>query len=214
MEASSLTNNTVKQNWFKRTIKKYPIIDFTIGFLLLGQLILALGTFFGSKEVYQKLIGINIWIWIILLSLLYFLQWLLVVWIASKLPKEKLQHKFLKHPIATIIFSILYIISLPDRFTGFNGNVTNAFENVIYYAMVSFLWWLLICWISDKIFKKEKSPWVWYQKMIEKIFAFASIIYKIILGLVVVCMLFPLLFILITGVFKYSGKDLNTLFNY
>lgn len=214
MENSIQLNNVPKENWFIKRIKKYQVITFTFGFLLLYQLTTFLIAYFTDKNLFLEKFSLNIWFWVIILLLIYFLQWLLVVWVASKLPKEKLKQKFLKHPIATIILFIIYVTDLPYRLAGYSGSgIVTIFETIAYYAFISFLWWLLICWISSKIFKKQRFQWRWYQKVIEKIFIFMPIAYKIILGLIIAFILFFVIFILITVVFKYSGHDLKKLFS-
>ena len=104
-----------KQNWFIKMIKKYPLITFTIGFLLLGQLVAVVASYFADKSLFIERYGLNIWFWAIGIPVIYFLQWLLVVWVASKFTKEILKQKFLRHPIATIILFVLYITDLPYR---------------------------------------------------------------------------------------------------
>ena len=169
--------------------------------------------FFTDKDLFIERFGLNIWFWAIGIPVVYFLQWLLVVWVASKFPGEKLKQKFLRHPIATIILFISYVTDLPHRLSEYSGSIIFIFETIVYYAFISFLWWLMICWISSKIFKNQKYQWHWYRKIIEKIFVLMPIAYKIILGLTVALVLFFVLFILITVVFKYSGQDLKTLFS-
>lgn len=214
MENAIQINNSQKENWFVESIKKYQVITFTFGFLLLYQLTTILIGYFADKNLFIEKFGLNIWFWAIGIPIIYFFQWLLVVWIASKFPKEKLKQKFLKHPIATIILFILYVTDLPYRLAEYSGGgIVSIFETIVYYAFVSFLWWLLICWISSKIFKKQKLQWRWYKKTIEKIFVFMPIAYKIILGLIIAFVLFFVIFILLTVVFKYSGQDLKILFS-
>lgn len=213
MENTIQVGHEPKQNWFWKRIKKYQVITFTFGFLLLNQLAMVLTAYFADKEMFLERFGLNIWLWAIGIPVIYFLQWLLVVWVASKFTQESLKQKFFRHPIATIILFILYVTDLPYRLTEYGGNLISIFETVVYYAFVSFLWWLLVCWISSKIFKKQRFQWKWYKKTIEKIFVFMPIAYKIILGLLVALILFVILFFLITVVFKYSGQDLEMLFS-
>jgi len=121
---------------------------------------------------------------------------------------------FFRHPNATIIFAFLYVTDLPYRLSesdlgGGLFKMINAFEIIIYYAFLSFLWWLLICWISEKIWKKQRFMWEWYKKVVDKIFVFLPPLYKFILGLMVALLIFLLLFVLMAGVFNYSGEDLQ-----
>ena len=214
MENSPHINSKPKGNWFVKRIKKYQVISFTFGFLLFYQLTTILIAYFADKSLFLERFGLNIWFWSIGIPVFYFLQWLFVVWIASKFPKEKLKQKFLKHPIATIILFILYVTDLPYRLAEYSGgSIVTIFETIVYYAFVSFLWWLLVCWISSKIFRKQRFQWGWYQKVIEKFTVLMPIVYKIILGLIVAFILFFVLFILISVVFKYSGQDLKALFS-
>ena|ERR1700690_4419834 len=214
MENSPTTNSKTRENWFLKRIIKHQVITFTLGFLLLYQLSAVLISYFTDKQLFLEHFGLNIWILALSIPIIYFLQWLLVVWVASKFPEEKLKQLFLKHPIATIILLIVYITDLPSRLQEFGGGgIVPIFETIVYYAFVSFLWWLLICWISSKIFKKQSIQWHWYQKAIDIIFAFMPIVYKFILGSIVAIILFYVLFMLITVLFNYSGKDLKILFS-
>lgn len=213
MENLPRINSKPKGNWFVRRIEKYQVISFTFGFLLLYQLTTFLIGYFTDKEAFLERFVPNIWFWVIGIPIIYFLQWLLVIWVASKFTKESLKQKFFRHPIATIILLILYITDLPYRLAEYSsGGIVVIFETIVFYAFISFLWWLLICWISSKIFKKQRLQWNWYKKIIEKIFVLMPIAYKIILGLIVAFILFFVLFILISFVFKYSGQDLKVLF--
>lgn len=214
MENTLQVSHEPKQNWFVKRIKKYQVITFTLGFLLLYQLTTFLIGYFADKEEFLERFGLNIWFWAIGIPVIYILQWLLVVWVASKFTRESLKQKFFRHPIATIVLFVLYVTDLPYRLAEYSGGgIVTIFETIVYYAFLSFLWWLLVCWISSKIFKKQRFEWSWYKKVIEKIFVFMPIAYKIILGLIVALILFFILFILITVVFKYSGQDLKMLFS-
>lgn len=213
MENTIQVGHEPKQNWFVKRIKKYPLITFTIGFLLLGQLVAVVASYFADKGLFVERYGLNIWFWAIGIPVNYFLQWLLVVWVASKFTQESLKQKFFRHPVATIILFILYVTDLPYRLAEYGGNLISIFETIVYYAFVSFLWWLLVCWISSKIFKKQRFQWKWYKKTIEKIFVFLPIAYKIIFGLILTAIIISIIFLLITVVFKYSGQDLEMLFS-
>jgi hypothetical protein len=212
MENTIQVGHEQKQNWFLKRIKKYQVITFTFGFLLLNQLTMVFTAYFADKEISLGRFVLNIWFWSVGIPVIYFLQWLLVVWVASKFTRESLKQKFFRHPIATIILFILYVTDLPYRLVEHGGNFISIFEIIVYYAFKSFLLWLLICWISSKIFKKQRFQWGWYKKAIENFFVFMPIAYKVILGLLVGLVLFVVLFFLITVVFKYSGQDLEILF--
>lgn len=203
-------NEFLRENWFIKRIKKYPVITFTIAFFLLGQLLVVCTAYFANEDLFLERYGLNIWLWVIGIPVIYFLQWLLVVYVASKLPREILKQKFIRHPVATIIIFVLFIINLPSRLAEYGGGGA-WLETILYYAFISFLWWLLICWVSSKIFKKQRFQWQWYQKVIEKIFVYLPIIYKIILGLIVALILIFIIFILIRFIFKYSGQDLKAI---
>jgi hypothetical protein len=116
----------------------------------------------------------------------------------------------------TIICLLLYLTDLPYRLyeRDLGGGVfklIEAFETIIYYAFVLFLWWLLICWISNKIHKKRLYQWNWYKNAIEKIFAILPYIYKFILGLIIALRLFAVS--LISKTINYSGSDIYKLFH-
>lgn len=204
--------NSGTHNWFIGKIKSYPIVIFTLSFLLLYRLFTILLGYFSDKKLFLESLGLNIWFWTISHTIIYFLQWLLVVWVASKLPKEKLKQKFLKHPIVTIILFILYITGLPYRLAEYGDGSINIFEIILFYTFVSFFWWLFGCWISSRIFKKQRFQWNWYQKIIENLFIGIPIVYKFILGVIIAIFIFRILFTLLTVVFKYSGQDLKILF--
>ncbi len=204
-----------KDNFFIARIKKYQVITFTLGFLLLNQEVVFWVNYSTGKDVFFGKSSLNILFAVIGIPLIYFLQWLIVVWVASKFTRERLKEKFLRHPIATIILLILFITDLPYRLSGYwGGNLASIFEIIVYYAFISFLWWLLVCWISEKIWKKQRFQWNWYKKIIDKIFIILPPLYKFVLGLIVALFLFLFLFLLITKVFHYTGSDIMKLFNY
>jgi len=213
------TTNEKKGNFFIARIKKYQVITFTLGFLFFYRFVGTLIFYFVGKETFLEIYNLSIWFFIISIPVVYFIQWLIATWVASKFTIHTLKEKFYRHPVATIVFTILYLTDLPYRLSGsdLGGGLIkfiNAFEIIIYYAFISFLWWLLICWISSKIWKKQRFQWNWYKKTIDKIFIILPLLYKFILGLIVALLLFIILFLLITKIFHYSGSDIMKLFNY
>jgi len=207
------------ENFFFARIKKYQVVTFTLGFLFFYRFVGTLIFYFVGKETFLETYNLSVWFFIIAIPVVYFIQWLIATWVASKFTSETLKEKFYHHPIATIIFIVLYLTDLPYRLSESNlgGGLIkfiNAFEIVIYYAFISFLWWLLICWISSKIWKRQRFQWDWYKKTIDKIFIVIPLLYKFILGLIVTLLLFIILFLLITKIFHYSGSDIMKLFNY
>ena len=208
-----------KENFFLGRIQKYQVITFTLGFLFFYRFVGTLVFYFAGRETFLETYNLSIWFFIILIPAVYFIQWLIATWVGTKFTTQTLKEKFYRHPIATIIFSVLYLTDLPYRLSesDLGGGLIkfiNAFEIIIYYAFISFLWWLLICWISSKIWKKQRFQWNWYKKIIDKIFTFLPPIYKFILGLIAALLLFIILFLLITIIFHYSGSDIMKLFNY
>jgi len=79
MENSIQISHEPKQNWFVKRIKKYQVITFTFGFLLLNQLTMIIVTYFADKDLFLERFSLNIWFWAIGIPIIYFLQWLLVV---------------------------------------------------------------------------------------------------------------------------------------
>jgi hypothetical protein len=206
--------NIEPKNWFVKRIKNYQVITFTFGFLLIYHSATTIISYSADKESFIEKFGLNIWFWSTAIPTIYFLQWLFVTWLASKFDREKLRQKFLRHPIATIILFILYLTDLPYRLAEYSsGGIITIFETIVYYAFVSFLWWLLVCWISSIIFKKQRFQWLWYRKVIDVVFVVMPFAYKFILGLIVALILFFIIFLLITVLFKYSGQDLRILFS-
>lgn len=203
-----------KENFFITRIKKYQVISFTFCFLALNQMIVFWATYLAGNGKLFENTGLNIFFVSVGVPILYFLEWLVVVWVASKFPREKLKEKFLRHPIATIILFVSFITDLPYRLSEYwGGNAAFIFETIVYAAFISFLLWLLVCWISEKIFKKQRFKWNWYKKFIDKVFVVIPPLYKFVIGLLVAIFVFIILFLLITVVFHYSGSDLKNLFN-
>ncbi|MCA1919279.1 MAG: hypothetical protein LDL38_07770 [Flavobacterium piscis] len=205
------------ENFFLARIKKHQVITFTLGFLFFHNFVITLIFYFAGKETFLETYNLSIWFFILAIPAIYFIQWLIATWVASKFTFETLKEKFYHHPIATIIFIVLYLTDLPYRLSESNlgsGLIKfiNAFEIIIDYAFISFLGWLLICWISSKIWKKQLFQWDWYKKTIDKIFIIIPPLYKFILGLIVALLLFKILFLLITKIFHYSGSDIMRLF--
>ena len=89
--------------------------------------------------------------------------------------------------------------------------IINSFETIIYYAFLSFLWWLMACWVSEKIWADQKLKWEWYKRVVDKVFILLPPIYKSVLGIVFALLLFLLLFMIITNILNYSGSDLQKL---
>ena len=188
-------------------------------FLFFYRFVGTLIFYFADKKTFLETYNLSVWFLIIAIPVVYFIQWLIATWVASKFTSETLKEKFYHHPIATIVFIILYLTDLPYRLSGsdLGGGLIkfiNAFEIIIYYAFISFLWWLLICWISSKIWKRQRFQWNWYKKTIDRIFIIIPPLYKFILSLIVALLLFIILFLLITKIFHYSGSDIMKLFNY
>jgi hypothetical protein len=207
------------ENFFLTRIKKYQVITFTLGFLFFYRFVGTLIFYFLGKETFLETYNLSVWFLIIAIPVVYFIQWLIATWVASKFTSETLKEKFYHHPVSTLIFIVLYLTDLPYRLSGSNlgGGIVkfiNAFEIIIYYAFISFLWWLLICWMSSKIWKRQRFQWNWYKKTIDKIFIIIPPLYKFILGLIVALLLFIILFLLITKIFHYSGSDIMKLFKY
>ena len=209
-------NNFERNNWLLDKIKNNQIITFTFAFLLVYRFITTLFSFLANRQLFLESFKLDIWFFIIAIPILYFFQWLVVIWVASRFPAQRLKDKFYKHPITAIGFLILYLIDLPYRLSKADLGVgiwklTNAFETVVYYAFISFFWWLLICWISSKLWKHQKYQWTWYRVLIDKIFVVMPIIFKVVLGLIVASFLFIVLFGLISMLSGYSGQDLKSI---
>lgn len=205
-----MSNIKIKKIGILNLIKQYKVINFSFGLFLLNRLIYLLEPYFINKEVLISVnpsneifnIANNIWFFIISEVVSYFFIWLLIIFIASRFTKDSLKQKTFNHPLVTIIIFIIYITDLPYKIYKYGGNIISFVDIAVYYAFLFFCWWLLICWISSKIFKKQKLQWNWYKKIIEKIFLVTPIFYKIILGILVGVFLFSLLLILISGIFR------------
>ncbi|MFH1772997.1 MAG: hypothetical protein ABH818_01400 [Patescibacteria group bacterium] len=213
--------NQKRNNFFIARIKKYQIITFTLGFLLFYRFIgtLIIYFFIGKETFLETYHELSVWFFVITIPITYLVQWLIATWVASKFTAKTLKEKFYHHPIATIIFIVLCLTDFPYRLSGSNlgsGLIKfiNAFEIIIYYTFINFLWWLLICWMSSKIWKRQRFQWNLYKKTIDTIFTIIPPLYKFILGLIVALLLFIILFLLITTIFHYSGVGIMKLFTY
>lgn len=214
----NITTDSVpkKENFFLKRIRAYPVLTFTLVTLFLLRFIVMIILYFTEYDTTVEQYGFSIGFFLIAIPFIYFLQWLIATWVATKFTVETLKLKFQRHPIATILFALAYIIDLPYRLaeSDLGGGLMmmfNIFEVVVYYAFMSFLWWLLICWISKKIWKTQKFAWVRYKKLIDNIFVILPPLYKFILGLMVALLIFFVLFIVFAGILGYSGADLRTL---
>ena len=174
-EAIITSESASKENFFLKRIRKYQVLTFTLAFLFLFRFVGTLIFYFAGQNTFIDEFGFGIRFFLIAIPAAYLVQWLIATWVASKFTREKIKEKFYRHPIATTIFALLYVTDLPYRLSesdlgGGLFKMINAFEIIIYYAFLSFLWWLLVCWISEKIWKKQKFEWAWYKKSIDKIF--------------------------------------------
>lgn len=216
IECLGIISPNKKNNFFLARLKRFQIITFTITFLFIYRLIGALALFFTDKVNFIKLYLFSIWWFVVFITGAYFVQWLIFTWIGTKLPKEKLKNKFFLHPIATFIILFLFLTDLPNRLREYGGGggivFINALDTIIFYAFISFLGWLLICWISSLILKKQRFQWKWYKMIIDKLFVLLPPIYKIILGLMSAIFVFMILFGVISAIFHYSGSDLSKIF--
>ena len=68
------TQDTGSKNFFVKRVKKYQIITFTFGFLLLNQLIVFWASYLTGKDLFLKKLSLNILFAAIVLPLIYFLQ--------------------------------------------------------------------------------------------------------------------------------------------
>lgn len=215
-EASMTTSIPEKENFFLIRIRKYPVLTFTLVFLFIYRFGCTLIFYLAGQSAFIEKSGLNIRFFLIAFPATYLAQWLVATWVASKYTSERLKEKFYRHPIATIIFALLYIINLPFRLTAYNlgpgvFKMINAFEIIIFYAFLSFLWWLLICWISEKIWKQQKFEWTLYNEFIDRIFVLLPPLYKFILALMIALLIFLLIFEVLAAVFNYTGADLQKL---
>lgn len=211
----SFNTDKIQENFLKR-LKKYQVLTFTLAFLFVYRFVGTLIFYFAGEETFLENSGLGIWFFLIAIPSAYFLQWIVATWVASKNPVKLLQEKFYHHPIATIIISVSFMVDLPYRIFPYESMsglpwIINIFEVIIYYAFLSFLWWLLACWVSEKIWSGQKFKWGWYKKVIDIIFILLPPIYKSVLGIVFALLVFLLLFRIITNILNYSGSDLQKL---
>lgn len=218
MEETVSSIPPLKRGFFITRILKYQVITFTILFLFFYRFLDTLMFYSLNKEHILREYNLSIWVFLLLIIIFYFIQWLIATLVASQLTIQTLKDKFNRHPIVTILFSILYLADLPFRLSehslgGGLIKLINAFEIIVYYIFVTFLWWLLICWISSIIWKSRLFKWNWYDKSIDKLFSLVPLLYKIVFSIIVSLYLFYILFYFIAKITNYSGSDLNKLIN-
>ena len=209
-------NTDKNQGNFPNRLKKYQVLTFTLAFLFVYRFVGTLIFYLAGEETFLEISGLSIWFFLVAIPSAYFLQWIVATWVASKSPAKLLQEKFYHHPFATIIISVSFMIGLRHRISPYETMsglpwIINIFEAIIYYAFLSFLWWLFACWISEKIWSGQKFKWGWYKKVIDIIFILLPPIYKSVLGIVFALLVFLLLFRIITNILNYSGSDLQKL---
>lgn len=197
-------------------IKKYQVLTFTLSFLFIYRFVGLLILYFSGEETFIENTDLSIPILLFAIPSAYLLQWVVATWIISKNPAEQLREKFYRHHLLTIIIAVSFILDLPYRISQHETMsgltwIINSFETIIYYAFLSFLWWLSACWVSEKIWSDQKLKWRWYKKVVDKVFILLPPIYKSILGIVFALLLFLLLFNIITNILNYSGSDLKKL---
>jgi len=137
-EISTSIKNQERNNFFIARIKKYQVITLTLGFLLFCRFIGTLIFYFVEKETFLEKYELSIWFFVITIPIAYLVQWLIATWVASKFTSTTLKEKFYHHPIATIIFIVLYLTDLPYRLSGsdLGGGLIkfiDAFEIIIFY---------------------------------------------------------------------------------
>jgi len=195
-------------------VRKYQITTLTFVFITVYRLGLFSTLYLIDPETFVQVFRFDIWVFLVALPLVYFLGWLLVTWVASKHSVFSLKEKFYRHPIATIILSALYLWDLSFRISeyslgpGFFNYMINTFELVVFYAFLSFLWWLAVCWFSEKLWRKQRFSFNWYQKTVDILFAVTPPLYKFVLGLIISLVVLVTLFVSLSSVLNYSGEDL------
>lgn len=197
-------------------IQLYPVVTFTVLFLFLFRFGSFLVLYFFDKERFSEYFGLSLFPALAIATATYFVQWIIVVLLFSKYSKERIKTRLLEHPYITSFLTSLYLWGLLQRlvWTEVGGGILgaiNAFETIVYYAVVSFIWWILFTWISKKIWKKRESDISWYRKSVEFLLAYLSPVYKVILGAVVVYFLFSIIPSMLALMFGYSGSDLQKL---
>lgn len=205
----SLLKKTRSFLW--RMVKKHQVATLTLSFFFLYQLASVLFAQLSDSSSLPETFGLSVGPLVLILTLVYPLQWIIVVWALSKLgPRTK--ERLYRHPIATIFVSLVFITDLPSRvLEGGSFTVMNAIETAVFYGFFSFLIWNLICWISEKIWRKPTPPWGWYKSVVDKASAFLPPAYKVILSILIAITIFVSLFAVLGGLFGYNAADWNQL---
>ena len=194
-----------------RMVRKHQVTTLTLSFFFLYQLATVVFAQLSSPSSLLETSGLSIGPLVLILILLYLLQWIIAIWALSKLgPKTK--ERLYRHPIATIFVVLVFITDLPSRVLE-SGSfaLINALETAVFYGFLSFLIWSLICWISEKIWRKSSAPWGWYKSAVDKASAFLPPAYKVILSILIAITIFMSLFAVLGGLFGYNAADWNQL---
>jgi len=215
-EPTEIISPNKKDNVFITRIKKYQIITITMAFLLLYRTFDHLIYYFKEGNSPYQAIGLNIWLVLSLHIVVYILQWLILTWIASKYTAQSLKEKIYGHPIITLILLVIYLHELPYRYanSSLGSNLVGIFELTIYYAFLFYIYWLIICWLSKLIWKRQRYQWIWYNKLVDKLIVIIPIIYKFLLGIIISIVVFINLFTILTRITNYSGVDIWKLFHF
>jgi len=188
------------KHWFCKKIANHQIATFTILFFLFFRLLQAIIFYIYDKNTFFKLFNSqSLAIPAIILIITFFAEWLFVIWIISKLSKDKLRQKLLESPLITIIFLTGFLLKLSERvIINFWGEGMRAwvlvhfFEEILVFGFIYFVLWLLVIKISRKIKKPKECRWIWYNDLINKLIAFIPTFYEYAIALVVGSFIFSI----------------------
>lgn len=192
-------------------VKKHQVTTLTLSFFFLYQLATVVFAQLSDPSSLLETSGLSVGPLVLLLILVYLLQWAIAVWALSKIgPKTK--ERLYRHPIATIFVALVFVTDVPSRvLEGGSFTVMSALETAVFYGFLSFLIWNLLCWIAEKIWRKPSAPWGWYKFAVDKANAFLPPAYKVILSILIAITIFVSLFAVLGGLFGYDAADWNQL---
>jgi hypothetical protein len=187
-EKHTNTNSTPKYNTDKTTKKSllpnniHPINFIFITFLFFRFI----------EELYFYIEGQNSFIQgdygIVFLVLIFcFFIYKITYWLNKRYSKEIIKRKAFLHPIATSLLLITYGFLVFDTllndfyWSGSGIPLISALNSALmvigFYFLFFFIFWLILCYISEKILKDQNIRWGWYKNIIIKLLENVPLIY-------------------------------------
>lgn len=124
-----------------------------------------------------------------LVLIFYFFIYKITYWLNKRYSKKIIKRKAFSHPIATSLLLITYGFLVSDTllndfyWSGVGISLISALTSasalmiVGFYFLFFFIFWLILCYISEKILKDQNIRWGWYKSIIIKLLENAPLLY-------------------------------------